>query len=52
MNRLLSEDKFLRVLFDTIPLIALVLDKNLMVSAVNRATARFYTYLCLMQKHS
>ena len=42
MNRLLSKDGFLRVLFDTIPLIALVLDQNLMVSAVNRTTASFF----------
>lgn len=42
MNRLLSKDGFLRVLFDTIPLIALVLDNNLMVSAVNKTTASFF----------
>jgi len=42
MNRLLLKDGFLKVLFDTIPLIALVLDQNLMVSVVNKATANFF----------
>lgn len=42
MNRLLSKDGFLRVLFDTIPLIALVLDQNLLVTAVNKTAASFF----------
>lgn len=42
MNRVLLEGSFFRVLFDTIPLITLVLDPDLRVFTVNRTTANFF----------